>query len=125
MARVKTDNFIINDDIITRYLYCVNGHTFNVIFTELGAIDEDGEEATGWGGLFEITPGTAQDNHIITAIYNEIAADMYEPEITGGNDFDTYITEPPFELSFINEGSPDDTEAILDNIEKIIDELTA
>lgn len=126
MARKLIDKSItgFDTDITSHYELTVNNHNFTVYYTEVGAIDENGEETIGFYGLYEITPEMATDNNIIDRINEEIGAEMYEPQIIVGNDFFTYITEPPHELSFIDEGSPDDLEKILDDIEKIIDEMT-
>lgn len=126
MARKLINKSItgFDTDITSHYELTVNNHNFSVYYTEVGAINEDNEETTGFYGLYEITPEMAADNNIIDRINDEIGAEMYEPQIITGNNFYTYITEPPHELSFIDEGSPDDLEKILDNIEKIIDEMT-
>ena len=112
MARKLIDKYEdYFDNIIELYDVTAGGHTLRVVVTNLGAIDEDGEEVTGYGATVEII---GRENELIKKIYEET-------DIWNDTTYNCAV-EAWTNASFTTYGSPDDIETIIETAEAIAEE---
>ena len=89
-----------------------------MVVTNLGAIDEDGEEVTGYGATVEIL---SRETELIKKIYEEMRDDYEETDIWNETTYNCAV-EVWANACFTTYGSPDDIETIIKTAEAIAEE---